>query len=459
MNPPKAGTRVHFVGIGGIGMSALAELLMLQGCRVSGTDRTASPITERLARLGARVDIGHAAAAAAEADLLVFTPAVAPDNPELAEAARRGIPTVKRAALLGALSRGKRVVAVTGTHGKTTTTAMTGAVLEAGELDPTLLVGGVLRDGEQNLKVGAGDTWVLEADEFDRSFHELAPTVAAVTSLEADHLDSYGTLDAIVDAYETFLDGLSDGTAVLNAESPAVRSLALPPGAVCRTFGIEQGDLQATAVTGDGLNTRFVAVEDGEQAAEIGLRLPGRHNVMNALAASAAARSLGVAWDRIARGLAGFRGVHRRFEVLGEASGVVVVSDYAHHPTEIAATLTAARERHTGGRVVVLFQPHLYSRTRDFADAFGAALATGDRVFVTGVYAAREAPLEGVDEAMLAQKVAEAGQPDVTAVGDLTVAAEAAAEAAQPGDMVLVMGAGDVERAGPDILDRLRSRA
>jgi len=438
-------------------MSALAELLLLRGCTVTGTDRTASPLTNRLVDLGIQVGIGHRAEAVSQADLVIYTPAVSPDNPELAEAARRGLPTMKRAALLGLLARDQQVVAVTGTHGKTTTTAMTGAVLKAAGMDPTILVGGIVQGDERNFIPGSGSTWVLEADEYDRSFHELQPHVAVVTSLEADHLDAYGSMDAIVDAYRTFLAGMPAGVAVLNGDAPSVAALPLPAGVVRRTFGLVDGDVHAGDVTGEGTATRFPVLEDRRPAAQIELRLPGRHNVMNALAAASVGRSLGVPWDSIAEGLAGFQGVHRRFEVVGEAAGVTVVSDYAHHPTAIAETLKTAKERRQSGRVVVLFQPHLYSRTRDFAEAFGEALALADRVFVTDVYAARETPIPGVDGALLAQETVHAGQPAVTSVPALAEAVDRVVADVRSGDMLLVIGAGDVESAAPAILQRLLS--
>lgn len=445
------------MGIGGIGMSALAELLHHRGYAVTGSDRQASEMTGHLAGLGVEVRIGHAPEAVVDADAVVYTPAVGPDNPEVLEAERRGIPVLKRAALLGHLARGQRVVGVTGTHGKTTTTAMVGCVVEAAGLDPTVFVGGVVRGLERNVRRGQGEIWVVEADEFDRSLFTLSPEVAVVTSLEADHLDCYENVEAIERAFEEYLGLIPPGgKAVLYGDEARIRRLDLR-GDVRRIlygFGADD-DVRAANLRPEGLGTRFEVVSEGGSLGDLSLRVPGRHNVCNALAAVGAGMALDVPWPAIEAGLEGFRGVHRRFEVLGEAGGVTVVNDYAHHPTEIRATLAAARQDWSG-RILAAFQPHLYSRTRDFAADFGEALCGADRVWIADVYAAREDPIPGVDGALIAGCVRDAGGPETRYVPDLADLAPALAEDVEAGDLVVVMGAGDVERVAHETYERLK---
>ncbi len=445
------GMHIHFVGIGGVGMSALAELMHRRGCTVSGSDRQPSELTDRLDRLGIRVQIGHSAEALGDAETLVYTSAASDDNPELRAAGKRGIPSLRRAEFVGELTRNQRVVGVAGTHGKTTTTAMVGALLVAAGLDPTVLVGGVVRGPESNLRVGRSPFWVIEADEFDRSFLALEPEVAVVTSLEADHLDCYSDLTDIREAFSTYLGHVRPGgTGVLWADAPEVRDLSLGEDVGRILYGLaSDSELRAEQVVSEGLGSRFQVFDGEQELGTLRLRVPGRHNVANAMAAVGVGRALDVSWEATRSGLEDFQGVHRRFEVLGEAQEVTVVSDYAHHPTEIEATLAAARGGHDG-RVLAAFQPHLYSRTRDFSDAFGRALGGADRVFVTDVYAAREEPVPGVSGRLVAESVPDPGRmhyvPDVADLGE-ALAAETA-----PGDLVVVMGAGDVERAGRDLL-------
>ena len=454
-----AGQRIHFVGIGGVRMSALAELLHRRGCLISGTDRQASPLTQRLSEMGVDVRIGHSAAALGKPDLVISTPAVGADNPELLTAASNSLPVMKGARLLGELTAGRQMVAVSGTHGKTTTTAMTAAVLTAGGLDPTVLVGGVLEEGETNLRIGADQTWVIEADEYDRSFLTLSPTMAVVTSLEADHLDCYEDLEAIFDAFSDFARAESVQQAVMCGTDPNVRLLGdrldTPPvfygtDANCR--------FRAVDIRSEGFGSRFTVLDGGTKLGEVLLQLPGVHNVSNALAAVAVGCALGIEWAQIESALDTYRGVQRRFEVLGEASGVTVVSDYAHHPTEVRATLTAASSL-WNGRLVAVFQPHLYSRTRDFADDFGSALGEADVVWLTDVYAAREAPLPGIDGRTIASHVTEAGGPEPEYAEDLDRLVSGLMSSTQEGDLVLVMGAGDVEWAAHELYRRLQAKS
>ncbi len=453
----KPGCRVHFVGIGGVGMSAVAELLLQQGCDVTGSDREASALTDRLGTLGISVHIGHTIDAVKNVDIVVYTPAAGPDNSELMAARSNGIPTVKRAALLGQLTAGHRVVGVTGTHGKTTTTAMAGGVLEAAGLDPTVLVGGIVQGPERNLRPGSQTLWVVEADEFDRSFLTLRPEVAVVTSLEADHLDCYGDLNGLVQAFQQFLKQTSR-CAVMGYDGPLVRKLKVGHLEII-SYGLdEETGISAQRLCQDGIGSRFQVVDRGKQLGDVVLRVPGRHNVSNALAAVGVGLALGLNWKAIRTGLENFRGVRRRLEVLGDPGGVRVVNDYAHHPTEVQAALETIRAGWTG-RLVAVFQPHLYSRTRDFAVDFGRVLSEADQVWVTEVYAAREDAIPGVTGETVARQVRDAGSPEVFYVPGLVDLEMRLAEALAPGELVLVMGAGDVERVAYGLIDRLSDRA
>lgn len=435
-------------------MSALAEFLHQRGCLVTGSDRQASALTDHLAKLGIPVQIGHSAGAVGDVAGVIYTAAVSFDNPELQAARERGIPTLKRAELLGRLTEGHRVVGVTGTHGKTTTTAMVGTVLEAAGLDPTVLVGGVVRGEERNLRLGEGAFWAVEADEFDRSFLALTPAVAVVTSLEADHLDSYGDLEAIHRAFEQFLASVpAGGHAVLCGDADQVRNLAVKGGIARIFYGLEPDvRIRADQIAQEGFNSRFRVFDGHRELGELRLQVPGLHNVSNALAAVGVGTALGLSWEAQKAGLEAFRGVRRRFEVLGEADGVVVINDYAHHPTEVRATLETARAG-WAGRIVAVFQPHLYSRTRDFAADFGEALSRADRVFVADVYPAREEPIRGVDGALIVASVRGTKARYVPDLADLAPALVADAVA---GDLVVVMGAGDVEQVAYEVYEKLK---
>ena len=434
-------------------MSAVAELLFRQKCIVTGSDRETSALTDRLGSMGIPVQIGHTSEAAENTDLVVYTPAAGPENIELKEARSRGIPTVKRAALLGQLTAGHRVVGVTGTHGKTTTTAMVGGVLEAAGLDPTVLVGGIVRGTESNLRPGSGTLWAVEADEFDRSFLTLRPEVAVVTSLEEDHLDTYGNMEGVFQAFQQFLDQ-TGRSAVMACDGPYVKQLNAGHLEVF-SFGLEnETGISARSVLQDGLESRFVAVDRGKPLGDIVLRVPGRHNVSNALAAVGVGLAMQLPWKAIRTGLENFRGVRRRLEVLGDPGGVRIVNDYAHHPTEVRAALETIRAGWTG-RLVAVFQPHLYSRTRDFADAFGRALSVADQVWVTDVYAAREDPIPGVTGEAVARQVRAAGCTEVFCIPALHDLERRLSKSLAQGDLVLVMGAGDVEQVAYGLINRL----
>ena len=446
----EAGTRVHFVGIGGISMSALAELLAARGCHISGSDRQASPLTQRLEQLGIPIHIGEAAHLVEGVDCVVYTSATDSENPERKAALTNGIPLLRRAELLGQLTQSHPTICVAGTHGKTTTTAMTASVLVAAGQDPTSLVGGVVQKLETTLRIGKGSHWVVEADEYDRTFLALQPEIAVVTTLEADHLDCYKDLNDIRSAFEQFVNKVSDqGCAVLCADEPEIQNLNLDKGLKKITYGLTDGDLRARNVEQDGFGNTFDVFDKDVQLGCVQLQVPGKHNVVNALAAIGVGKHLGLKWDGICKGIEAFCGVHRRFDVLGKKQGITVVDDYAHHPTEIEATLQAARAGWSG-RIVAAFQPHLYSRTRDFADDFARALQRADRVWLTDVYPAREEPIPGVDGALIANKISGANYAPT-----LDVLKDALVSDLKTGDLLVSMGAGDIESIAYDVYQTL----
>jgi UDP-N-acetylmuramate--alanine ligase len=448
---------VHFVGVGGAGMSPLAELLARAGVSVSGSDLLESETTRHLTTAGVRLLLGHHEHHVGDVDAVVYSAAIRPENPEMVAARRRGIPLVRRAELLGSLMREKRGVAISGAHGKTTTTAMIGAVLTRASLDPTVIVGGSFRGGGSNLRVGRGEILVAEADEFDRAFHALSPRVAVITNIDLEHLDTYRDLEDLEQAFVHFGDSVPrDGAVIAGIESASVAAIVPRLGRRLVTFGIgEASDFGARDLRVTPERTRFVLLVSGRQAAEVALRVPGAHNVRNALAALAAAREMGASLEAAVAGLAEFHGMARRFEMKGQHEDVVVVDDYAHHPTEIAATLCAARELHPRRRVVVVFQPHLYSRTRDFAKEFGEALATADLALIAPIYPARERPIPGITSA----SIRSASRPERLRAlsSDEAVGTELEAML-RPGDLLLTLGAGDVARFGEAWLQGRQSR-
>ncbi|MGZ7078298.1 MAG: UDP-N-acetylmuramate--L-alanine ligase [Thermoanaerobaculia bacterium] len=430
---------IHFVGIGGIGMSGIAEVLKESGFSVSGCDLKPSAATDLLESRGIRVSIGHDAAHVHGADLVVFTSAVKSEHPEIVEANRRGVPLIRRAELVGKLAEEKRTIGISGTHGKTTTSAMIALVLEEAGLDPTVLVGGMVSNFGGNAKRGAGDFIVVEADEYDRSFHQLHPEVAVVTNIEADHLEYYGSFDAIVEAFKLFVDGIKPGGAIVACvDDPAVKDLlGRIDGPRVITYGTSNlADLRPTRVRFTGRETSF----DIPGMRSFKLFVPGEHNVLNALAAIAVGRELGIDANVIAAALAKFMGVDRRFQILGEFAGAIVVDDYAHHPTEIRATLSAARRGYPKRRIVALFQPHLYSRTRDFAQEFASSLRDADVAIVAPIYAAREKPIEGVSSRLIAEALE--GIEFLDRSND-EIESEMRRRL-EPNDIFITMGAGDV---------------
>jgi UDP-N-acetylmuramate--alanine ligase len=450
--------RIHFVGAGGVGMSGIAEILLLATpLEISGCDAVRSENTARLEKLGARISIGHDPSHAASADLLVISSAIGEANAEVAAARERGIPVIRRAEMLGEIMRLKQGIAVAGTHGKTTTTSLTGLVLTEAGFDPTIVVGGRVHILGTNARLGKGEYLVAEADEYDRSFLELTPVVAVVTNVEADHLDTYRDLDDIVDAFSTFANRVPFfGSVVLCADDAGARRLLPRVHRRAITYGeSEEAQVRARNVRLGPEETLFEVWESSAGLlGEVRLRLPGRHNVANALAAIAVGRELLVPFDVVGRALASFTGVVRRFERKGERDGVLVVDDYAHHPTEIRATLSAARQVYPHRRLVALFQPHLYSRTRDFAGQFGEALTGADVNLVMDVYASREAPVPGVTGQLVADAVRRAGHAHVIYAAEKKGVVECLEHTLRPGDVLLTLGAGDVVRFGEEYLSR-----
>jgi UDP-N-acetylmuramate--alanine ligase len=457
--------RVHFVAIGGAGMSGIARIMLARGVPVSGCDSAASPLLDELAALGARVSVGHSAAHLAEADTLVVSSAIRAGNPELVAARERGIRVLHRAAALASLMIGRQGIAVAGTHGKTTTTSMITTVLRHCGADPSYVIGGILAQTGVGAAQGAGTAFVAEADESDGSFLMLAPDAAVVTSVEADHLDNYGGLAEIEAAFAAFAAKITaGGLLVTDADDAGARRLAASASSSATAAGrplrlvsygeSEDADYRLTGVRPAGMATEFRLVYGSDEEVKLGIAVPGRHNAKNAAATFALAIELGFDRDDVRAGLADYRGAMRRMEPKGEVAGVRVLDSYAHHPTELAVDLAAARDI-AGGRVIAIFQPHLFSRTRIFAQDFGRALSAADEVFVLDVYAAREDPEPGVTGALVADAV-----PGGHASFCLNFAAVPAeiADIAKPGDVVLTMGAGDVTKLGPLIVAALRRR-
>jgi UDP-N-acetylmuramate--alanine ligase len=457
---------VHFVGIAGAGMSALAELFVRRGIRVTGCD--ANPVgVDDLRQLG--IEVGpHDPAHVDGARAIVVTSAMPKDHPELQRARSCGIPVVRRADALGEVTRGREVVGIAGTHGKTTTTVMATEALTAAGRDPTALVGGRVAAWSGNLRAGADRLFVVEADEYDRSFLALSPTVAVVTNVEADHLDIYGTLAEIRGAFAQFVAGAR--TIVLCGDDEGAAALRTPSGTEVIRYAIASGDFASPerAMRDARLVARDLRLRDGASAFDIvfddellgslTLRVPGRHNVLNALGAVASGLTLGARVSDMTPGLSAFRGVERRFERIGEAGGVVVIDDYAHHPTEIVATLAAARNAFPGRRLVAAFQPHLFSRTRDFAREFGAALAGADVLYLAEIYPSREQPIPGVSASLIVDSLKSAGGGARLAWrGERAELAAALARDVREGDIVLTMGAGDITKTGSELLHRLES--
>jgi UDP-N-acetylmuramate--alanine ligase len=449
---------IHFIGIGGIGMSGIAEILLNLGYRVTGSDQKRGETVERLEHLGAKIFIGHDASNVEGAHVVVYSSAIGRDNPEVQAARQRQIPTIARAEMLAELMRLKYAIAVAGTHGKTTTTSMIGAVLAEGRYDPTIVVGGRVAALGSNARLGQGDFLVAEADESDGSFLKLTPTIAVVTTIDAEHLDHYGSLDAIRDAFAEFVNKVPFyGAAVLCLDEPNIQTLLPRVEKRVVTYGLESAaDLVARHVELAGMTSRFEVVQAGAALGECHLHVPGRHNVLNALAAIGVGLDLEIPFVTIGKALASFSGVQRRFQVKGEARGILVVDDYGHHPAEIRATLAAAKAGFDR-RIVTVFQPHRYTRTRDLRQEFATAFNQADEVLVLDIYPANEAPIVGVTAEDLADVIRAHGHRNVTYVRDRAAVIDHLVETARRGDLVLTLGAGDVGQLGPDLLTRLEA--
>jgi UDP-N-acetylmuramate--alanine ligase len=451
---------VHFIGIGGIGMSGIAELLANLGYVVSGSDEKRSAVTERLAAMGIRISYGHDAANVGAADVAVVSTAVRSSNVEVREATRRQIPVIPRAEMLAELMRLRFSIAVAGSHGKTTTTSMIALVLERAGLDPTAVIGGRLSAFGSNARLGRGELMVAEADESDRSFLKLFPTIAVMTNIDHEHLENYGGFDDLQQAFVDFANKVPFyGAVVACVDDPNLAAVVPRMTRHVTTYGLDtEADISATGIVLGPLDGHAVVSRrnsDGamQRLGPVALNVPGRHNLQNALAAVAVGLELGLPFERIAAGLVEFRGVERRFEVRGEPNGVLVVDDYGHHPTEIAAVMAAAKS--LGRRIVVAFQPHRYTRTAALLHAFGPALAPADHIVLADIYSAGEDPIEGVTIDALAEAVRrEAGRP-VEIARRVEDVAPLLARLARPGDVVLTLGAGSIGSVAAKLVDML----
>ena len=448
--------KVHFVGIGGIGMSGIAEVLLNLGYTVSGSDLRETDVTRRLASLGARIDRGHRAENLQSAEVVVISSAVLPDNPEVRAARMRRIPVVPRAEMLAELMRLKYAVAIAGSHGKTTTTSMVASMLAEAGLDPTAVVGGKLNALGSNAKLGRSHLMVTEADESDGSFLHLLPSIAVVTNIDAEHLDHYLTLDALCDAFTEFCNRVPFyGLAVLCIDHPNVRSILSAVTKRVATYGASaDADYRLLDVRLEGFTTRFTASRRGENLGEFTVNMVGAHNAKNALAVIAVGFELELPLDTIREGLARFQGVDRRFTVRGEAKGITVIDDYGHHPVEIRATLAGAKQAF-GRRVVAVFQPHRYSRTRDLFTDFLGAFVDADVLLVTEIYPAGEEPIPGISSAHLVEEIRTAGHKDVTFVENRSVLMDKLRERLQSGDILITLGAGDITQVSQEALKNI----
>ncbi len=457
----KRSYHIHFIGIGGIGMSGIAELLLNIGHRVSGSDLTETEITRRLETLGAKIYYGHASQQVADAEVAVVSSAVAPDNPEVVAAEKDyHIPVIKRAEMLAELMRLKYAVLVAGAHGKTTTTSMVGTVMAEGGLDPTVVIGGRLNAWGTNAKLGQGDFVVAEADESDGTFLLYSPTISLVTNIDTEHLDYYKDLNEI---RETFLEFINQvpfyGLNILCLEDENIQSLLPRIKKRLVTYGFSaQADFQARDVAFDGLNCSYTAAYRGTEMGRVNLPIPGWHNVLNSLAAVAVGHELEIPFSAICRGLQGMTGVQRRFQIKGEVNDITIIDDYGHHPTEIKAVLKTIAQSYPGRRRFVLFQPHRYTRTQALFDDFTTAFYQSDVLIVTDIYAASEPPIHGVHAEKLAAAIQQHGHGNTSYVPDHIDLVSLLVKEAREGDVILTLGAGNVWRTGEALLKRLQER-
>jgi UDP-N-acetylmuramate--alanine ligase len=455
--------RIHFVGIGGSGMGGIAEVLLNLGYEVQGSDIKANPVTQRLAQLGARILLGHDAGNIAGSDVVVVSTAIRRDNPEVASALDQRIPVVPRAEMLGELMRFRYAIAVAGTHGKTTTTSLVASLLAEGGEDPTFVIGGRLKSAGSNARLGAGRYLVAEADESDASFLHLQPMVAIVTNIDNDHLGTHGgDFQKLRQSFVEFLHNLPFwGLAILCIDDAEVRTLLPHVARPIVTYGLSpEADVRAVDVVRQQGRTAFSVLRKGHDPLDVTVNLPGLHNVLNSLAAIAAATDIGIPDEAIRAALSGFQGIDRRLQHVGELrlpeGEVTIIDDYGHHPTEIAATLDALRQAHEGRRIVLVFQPHRYTRTRDLLDDFARVLSSADVLLVTDVYAAGEAPIEGADSRAICRAVRSRGKVEPVFVPQVEEIATALAGVARPGDVIAMMGAGSISGAAHELAPRLQ---
>ncbi|MEO7539194.1 MAG: UDP-N-acetylmuramate--L-alanine ligase [Pyrinomonadaceae bacterium] len=454
--------RIHFIGIGGIGMSGIAEVLCNLGFVVSGSDAKKSKNTERLEKLNIRISEGHSAENVQDAQVVVYSSAVKADNPEVIYAKEIGIPVIPRAEMLAELMTLKPyAVAVSGTHGKTSTTSMIATVLGFAGFDPTTVVGGVVDTLGSNAKLGSSDWFVTEADESDRSFLMLYPTIAVVTNIDKEHMESYKGMDDVVECFTDFVNKVPFyGAAIIGLDDPNVQ-LIIPHIKRRRvTFGLTaQADVSAHDIRyGDTFSSTFTVRKGHEVLGEIELPVPGKHNVYNALAATTVALEMEIPFTAIAEAFKGFKNANRRFQFKGEAAGITVVDDYGHHPTEIVATLSAAKQSGGGRRTVVVFQPHRYSRTKELMDDFVVAFNNADVLFILDIYAASEQPIEGITAETLTENIRRYGHKNAAYIGDLKTATEKVCQVLQPGDLVITLGAGSITTLSDEILSNIKTR-
>jgi len=449
---------IHFVGIGGIGMSGIAEVLLNLGYRISGSDAKLSPITDRLQKLGAKVFEGHSGANIESAQVVVTSTAVRADNPEVIEAVRRQVPVIPRAEMLAELMRLKYGIAIAGSHGKTTTTSMVATVLDRAGLDPTVVVGGRVNTIGSNAKLGHGDFMVVEADESDKSFLKLSPTIAVVTNIDLEHLDFYSGIEEIRSCFVQFVNKAPFyGSVIICLDDPNIQMIIPQITRRVMTYGMRaHAEISASDVqiSRESFGSDFTVRRKGEELGRIKLNVPGEHNVLNALAAVAVGLDLEVEFPIIAEGLEAFRGAERRFQIKGlvegKRNGILVVDDYGHHPTEIRATLSAAKT--SGRRLVALFQPHRYTRTAALREEFARSFYDADVVLLSDIYAASEDPIEGVTSQALAEEIEKFGHRRARYIGGVEQGKQALLDIVQPGDLVLTLGAGNVWRAGEEFL-------
>jgi len=450
--------KVHFVGIGGIGMSGIAEILLNQGFEISGSDRALSEVTSHLSKLGIKIYEGHSPENLKDADVLVYSSAVMTDNPEVQAAIERKIPIIKRSEMLAECMRMKYGIGIAGTHGKTTTTSMVGLTLTEGGIDPTIIVGGKLSGlGGTNARLGQGEFIVVEADEFDRTFLKLTPTIAAITTLESEHLDTYKDLDDIKSAFIEFANKVPFyGFVVLCMDEPALQDIIPHINKKILSYGLTtQADVRATDVSFNEFSSSFTIKYKGDELGKISLKIPGVHNVKNSLVAVCIAKELGIKFEVIKKALESFTGVYRRFEIKYNKE-ILVVDDYAHHPTETSATLAGIRNG-WDRRLIAVFQPHLYTRTRDFYQEFGRSFLNSDIFICTDVYPAREEPISGISGELIAEAAKKFGHKNVLYLKDKNDVPAKLAALKKDGDIIVTMGAGDIWKYGEKFVEQINS--